>query len=157
MTETTERAQVKAIVLQAQKAIEAALPEDEHDTIPEWCYVSIVETAIRALLAQPPAQGGWQPMETARDAALQAFDDGELTPTEIIDQLLASVCVQWRTMDTAPMDESVVWGWDGSERFQMRRVKVWAEPWATVPGLFPRKPTLWMPLPALPTQDKETR
>jgi hypothetical protein len=47
---TTDREQVKAIVLLAQKAIEDALPEDEHDHIPEWCYVSIVETTLLALL-----------------------------------------------------------------------------------------------------------
>ena len=40
---------VKAIVLRAQRAIEAELPEDEPDTIPEWCYIKIVETALAEL------------------------------------------------------------------------------------------------------------
>lgn len=40
------RERVKAVVLKAQKRIESELPEDEHDHIPEWCYVAIVETAL---------------------------------------------------------------------------------------------------------------
>lgn len=40
---------VKALINEAQRAIAAALPEDEPDTIPDWCY----ETIIRAALAAP--------------------------------------------------------------------------------------------------------
>jgi hypothetical protein len=58
----------------------------------------------------------------------------------------------WQPIETAPKDKIVIGGNAGSV-FQMKYVEGWAEPWATVLGLHPRRPTHWMPLPSPPPQE----
>jgi hypothetical protein len=63
----------------------------------------------------------------------------------------------WQPIATAPKGRQVIWGWeDGDAIFLMRYIEEWAEPWATVPGMHPRKPTRWMPLPSPPAPSQET-
>lgn len=62
------------------------------------------ERADATRRSEAPSSSSGSPRETqtvdeAREIALQAFDDGELTPTEIIDALLAAVRSEGRETD----------------------------------------------------------
>lgn len=66
---------------------------------------------------------------------------------------------QWQPIETAIQDEGIVWGCDSGEVFLMRSVPEWTDPWAKVPGLYPRQPSHWMPchIPSPPAPRRTSR
>lgn len=46
-TKIPRAAEVAAIRAECKQSIDNALPEDEPDTIPDWCYDEIIRTTLR--------------------------------------------------------------------------------------------------------------
>lgn len=61
----------------------------------------------------------------------------------------------WQPIETHDGSEEPVFGFDGTKRVTMKHVKEWADPWASIPGLHPIRPTHWMPLPSPPSQARQ--
>lgn len=59
-------ASLPVLVGMAKDAIQRELPEDEPDTIPDWCYETILQVAMMGTAASQPAETRWQPIHTCK-------------------------------------------------------------------------------------------
>jgi hypothetical protein len=78
---------IRPLVERAKRAIAAELPEDEPDTVPDWCY----ETIIAAALARSGAE------EPQMVSELRAYLDSLTITSDNIGNIRRSLFVPWES------------------------------------------------------------